>query len=77
MPQLIISTGARVSENQQSAADNQKWPSLGNELTTFIDRILSKLLFQWVKIQFTIIFYLNNNGEVQLDLQHSEIFIFL
>ena len=28
------------------------------------------------KVQFTLIFYLNKNEEVQLDLQHFEIFIF-
>ena len=28
------------------------------------------------KVQFTLIFYLNNNGKVQVDLQHFEIFIF-
>ena len=41
-PKSIILTGTRISENWQSAADNQKWPSLRSELTTFIDRILSK-----------------------------------
>ena len=48
-PKLIISTRARVSENWQSTVDYQKWSSLGSEVTTFIDGILSKLLFQWVK----------------------------
>ena len=44
----------RVSENWQSATDNQKWPSLGSELTTFIDGILSRLLFQLVKGRFNL-----------------------
>ena len=48
-PKSIISTGTRVSEDWQSATDNQKLPSLVSELTTFIDGILSKLLFKWVK----------------------------
>ena len=29
------------------------------------------------KVQFTLIFYLNKSEEVQLDLQHLEMFIFL
>ena len=29
------------------------------------------------KVQFTLTFYLKQNKEVQLDLQHFEIFIFL
>ena len=45
----------RVSENWQSAAaDYQKWSSLGSKLTTFIDGILSKLLFQWVNKRFNL-----------------------
>ena len=48
-PKLIISTRARVSENWQWTVDYQKWSSLGSEVTTFIDGILSKLSFQWVK----------------------------
>ena len=54
MPKSIISTGARVTENWQSVTDNWKWSSLGSELTTFIDGILSKLLFQWVEKRFNI-----------------------
>ena len=49
VPKLIISTGARFSENWQSATDNWKWSSLVSELKTFIHGILSKLLFQWVR----------------------------
>ena len=49
VPKLIISTGARVSENWQSATDNWKWSSLVSELKTFIHGILSKFLFQWVR----------------------------
>ena len=50
-PKSIILIEGRVSENWQSAADYRKWSRLGSELTTFIDRILSKLLFQWVYIE--------------------------
>ena len=48
-----------------------------SELTTLIVGILSKLLFQWVKKRFSLPFLdLKQNEEVQLDLQHLEIFIF-
>ena len=47
VPKSIILAWARDSENWQSAADYQKCSSLGSELTTFIDGISSKLLFQW------------------------------
>ena len=53
-PKLIISAWARVSENWQSAADYRKCSSLGSELTTFNDGILSKLLFQLVKKRFNL-----------------------
>ena len=53
-PKTFISAWARVSENWQSAVDYQKCSSLGSELTTFIDGILSKLLFQWVKKRFSL-----------------------
>ena len=53
-PKLIFSTWARVSENWLSAADYRKCSSLGSELTTLIDGILSKLLFQWVKKRFNL-----------------------
>ena len=52
--QSIISIRARVSENWQSAVDNQKWSSLGSELTTVLT--LSKLLFQWVKERLNFLF---------------------
>ena len=77
-PKSIILIRARASENWQSEADCRKWPSLGSKLTTFIDEILSKLLFKWVKKRFnlyTLIFYLKQNKEVQLDWQSFEIFI--
>ena len=54
VPKSIILTGARVSENWHSAADNWKWPNLGIELTTFIDGIISELLFQWGKKRFNL-----------------------
>ena len=73
-PKTFISGWARVSENWQSAVDYRKCSSLGSELTTFIDGILSKLLFQWV--QFTLTFYFKQVKAVQLDLQRFEIFIF-
>ena len=38
-----------ISENWQPAKNNQIWSSLGSKLTTFIDGILPKLLFQWLK----------------------------
>ena len=78
-PKWIILIRARVSENWQSAADYRKWSSLGSKLTTFIDGILSRLLFQWVNKRFNLyklIFYLKQNKEVQLDLQRFAIFIF-
>ena len=53
-PKTFISAWARVSENWQSAVDYRKCSSLGSELTTFIDGILSKLLFQWVKKRFNL-----------------------
>ena len=53
-PKLIISAWARVSENWQSAADYRKCSSLGSELTTFNDGILSKLLLQLVKKRFNL-----------------------
>ena len=53
-PKTFISAWARVSENWQSAVDYRKCSSLGSELTTFIDGILSKLLFQWVNKRFNL-----------------------
>ena len=51
-----------------------------NWINNCIHGILSKSLFQWVKEkgQFTLFFfYLKPNEEVQLDLQHFEICMFL
>ena len=54
VPKSIILIGAKVSENWQSAVDYWKWSSLGSKLTTFIDGMLTKLLFQWVKKRFNL-----------------------
>ena len=53
-PKSIISARARVSENWHSAAEYRKCSRLGSKLTTFIDGILSKWLFQWVKKRFNL-----------------------